>query len=259
MDAGAIERRLAKVLRILPGMILVLLALAYFFGGFSTSSDLSLLQKIFRWFFTLFIGVGPIIFIGFLFLINGLRNRSSKNRELSIKKLEYDDPFLLPAQEMHGFKIVFLTGRNPSFTGLTGDLYSADDVAICSLDSKHVPPVADCECGFYAYKDLKSALYELSINPGSFLVDVDLFGIGFSYTQGFRAESQLINHLTLPRRCMRCKTFPAKKFVTSYKVGFNSFAYWRWELRCGLCSFTYKDSDQMTPSEMSKALKVKLG
>lgn len=258
MDAASIERRLGKTLRVLPVITLTLLALAFFTGGFSDSAEPTLAQTFFRWLFTLFIGVVPIVFIGFLLLIDLLRSRAAKDLPKKNKKLFYEDPFNLPSQEMHGYKITFLTGRAPTFTGLTGDLYTADDAAKCALNPEHIPPVADCECGFYAYKDVRSAEHELSINPGSFLIDVDLFGVGFTYTRGFKAESQLINFIKLPKRCMRCKFFTPKKFVSSYKLGFNSFAYLKWDYRCGLCSYNFKEADCMSLEQMSQALRVDL-
>lgn len=258
MDSGAIDRGLGKSLRVLPFVTIIVLALAYFSGGFSNTTEPTLVQSFYRWLLTFFIGVGPIIFIGFLFLSDQLRNREHRKIEINRGKLDYKDPFDLPSQVMHGYKITFLTGRDPTFTGLTGDLYKADDVATCSLNPEHVPPVASCECGFHAYKDIRAAKYELSINPGSFLIDVDLFGVGFAYTRGFKAESQVVNFISLPRRCMRCKIFAPKRFVTSYKFGFNSFAYWRWEFRCRMCSYNFKEADCLSPTQISERLKTSL-
>lgn len=258
MDSASVERRLGKALRYLPVVVLFLLALAYLTGGFSSSSQPSLAKSIFQPLFTVFIGFGPVIFIAFLLLIEGLRRRSNKQQAANIGKLNYDNAFELPSQEMHGYKITFLTGRAPAFTGLTGDLYTSDAVAHCAPNPEHVPPVAGCECGFYAYKDIRTAEHELSINPGAFLIDVDLFGVGFSYSRGFKAESQVVNLLHLPKRCMRCKIFTPQRFVVSYKLNYNSFAYWRWEYRCGMCSYSFKEQDRLSAEQMSQALKVVL-
>jgi len=258
MDAASVERKLGRALRVMPMIVLALLALSMLTGGFSTSSEPSVIKKLSHFLFTVFIAVGPLIFIAAMLFIEHLRKVSAKNLAMHNSKLVYSDAFNLPSQEMHGYKIAFITDRPPTFAGLTGDRYTQDAAARCSLNTEHVPPVAGCECGFYAYNDIRRAHHELSINPGAFLIDVDLFGVGFTYTHGFKAESQLVNFLTLPKRCMRCKVLPAKKFVTTYKMNYVSYAYWKWEFRCSLCSYSFKDQDSMSIHQMSQALNTPL-
>jgi len=258
MDSASVERKLGRTLRVMPAVVLVLLALSFATGGFSTSSEPSAIKNLSHFLFTMFIAIGPVIFIAVLLLIEGLRRATEKKITTLSSKLVYDDAFNLPSQEMHGYKIAFITDRPPTFTGLTGDRYTQDAVAKCSLNSEHIPPVVGCECGFYAYNDIRRAHHELSISPGAFLIDVDLFGIGFSYTHGFKAESQLVNFLTLPKRCMRCKTLPARKFVVTYKMSYSAFAYWKWEFRCNLCSSSFKTRDTMSVEQMSNALNTPL-
>jgi hypothetical protein len=254
MDSASVERKLGRTLRVLPAVVLGLLALSFVTGGFSNSTEPSAIKNLSHFLFTLFIAVGPVVFIIILLVIERLRRVSEKNAKLLSNKLVYADAFDLPSQEMHGYKITFIADRPPTFTGLTGDRYTHDAVAKCSVDSQHVPPVAGCDCGFYAYNDIRRAHHELSINPGAFLIDVDLFGVGFTYTRGFKAESQLVNFLTLPRRCMRCKTLPPSKFVAIYKMGYASFAYWQWEYRCNICSYSFKEQNTMSVQQMSQAL-----
>lgn len=258
MDSASLERKLGRTLRVLPAVVLALLALSFATGGFSNASEQSTIKNLSHLLFTLFIAVGPVVFIAVLFLIEGLRRATEKNMASHSNKLDYADAFGLPSQEMHGYKIAFLTDRPPSFTGLTGDRYTHDAVAKCSVDAQHVPPIAGCNCGFYAYNDIRRAQHELSINPGAFLIDVDLFGVGFTYTRGFKAEAQLVNFLALPKRCMRCKILPPKKFVATYKLGYASFAYWQWEFRCNVCSYSFKEQDCLSIKQMSQALKTPL-
>lgn len=258
MDSASVERKLGRTLRVMPVVVLALLGLSIVTGGFSNSSEPSAIKNFSHFLFTMFIAVGPVIFIAVLLLIEHLRKVTDRNSTKHSNKLVYADAFDLPSQEMHGYKIAFITDRPPTFTGLTGDRYTRDEVAKCSLNTEHVPPVAGCECGFYAYNDIRRARHELSINPGAFLIDVDLFGIGFTYTRGFKAESQLVNFLTLPKRCMRCKTLPSKKFVANYKINYSSFAYWQWELRCNICSYSFKTQDCMSIEQMSQALSTPL-
>jgi hypothetical protein len=258
MDSASVERKLGRTLRVMPVVVLALLAVSIATGGFSNSSEPSAIRDLSHFLFTVFIAVGPLIFIAAMLLIERLRRVTAKNLAMHNSKLDYSDAFNLPSQEMHGYKIAFITDHPPTFAGLTGDRYTQDAAAKCLRNTEHVPPVAGCECGFYAYNDIRRAHHELSINPGAFFIDVDLFGVGFAYTHGFKAESQLVNFLTVPKRCMRCKTLPAKKFVAIYKMNYASFAYWQWEFRCSLCSYSFKEQDSMSIDEMSKALNTPL-
>lgn len=261
MDSGAAERKLGAFLPKFCLGSFIALALAFVFGGLSSGSDGSaplLLQNFTRQFFTLYILFVPIIFISYLLYIDYLGRQESKRAATGQHKLEYVDAFKLPSQDMHGYKIAFITGQLPTLTGLTGDLYVADDTAKCEMNRNHIPPVAGCDCGFYAYLDIRDAKHQLSINPLSFIIDVDLFGVGFAYSRGFRAESQVVNSMTLPRRCMRCKVFRPMRFVKSHKFTLNSFAYWRWEFRCQMCSYTHKEEDRLSKTQMSILLRIKM-
>jgi hypothetical protein len=139
---------------------------------------------------------------------------------------------------------------------LTGDSYSADDSAICEKFPEHTPPVASCECGFYAYSRLADAKFESSLNPGAFLLEVDLYGIGFKYESGYRAETQVVNKIFIPKRCMRCRILPPKVFVITYRMGYQNYSWMQWQVRCNICSLTFKDKDKLSISEMYRRLGV---
>lgn len=202
----------------------------------------------------LFVGVVPLLFIvGFIIIDRGT-NRARRTQTQS-EKLNYEMAFELPIERMHGYKLVYLTGQKPSLTGLTGDSYSSDATATCTLNPDHVPPVAECECGFYAYINRKEAEFERSIYPGAFLIEVDLFGVGFQYERGYRAESQVAQRLFTQPRCQRCHTLPSNIFVKSYQLGNNS-AWWRWEFRCKVCSNTFDQENKLSVAEMSQALQL---
>lgn len=261
MDSAAAERKLGQFLPKFCLGSFIALVLAFAFGGLSGGSDGSaplLLQNFSRQFFTLYILLVPILFIFYLLYIDYLGRQESKRAATGNSRLVYEDAFNLPNQEMHGYKVAFITGQMPTLTGLTGDLYVADDTARCASNRDHIPPVAGCDCGFYAYLDIRDAKHQLSINPSSFIIDVDLFGVGFAYSRGFRAESQLVNSMTLPGRCMRCKVFRPMRFVKSYKFGLNSYAYWRWEFRCQMCSYNFKEEDRLSQDQMSTVLGIKM-
>lgn len=250
------RKRFIRTLRIYPFIVLGLLAITFGMGGFSGQADAQLSQQVMRIASYFFIGVVPILIVTGFIIIGQASDAQYRNNNNNQSKFNYGDAFALPTEEMHGYKLAFLTGRIPTFTGLTGDIYAADASAGCTVDVEHTPPVINCECGFYAYKDRDDAEFERSINPGSFLLDVDLYGLGFVHRRGYRAESQVVNTLTIPKRCMRCKTLPAKVFVSTYKLGLANFTWWQWHVRCGLCSSSFKAQDVMSFAEMSQRLNV---
>ncbi len=233
-----------------------MLALAYLLGAFTHQKDPLIPQETVTTLLYAFIAIGPLfVIVGFISI--GLAgDRERKRTQQNQGRLAYQDPFDLPNEKMSGFKVVAITGLEPSLTGLTGDKYRADDSARCASNPEHVPPVADCECGFYAFKKIEDAKFELSISPGVFLIEVDLFGVGFEYADGYRAETQLVTRLVTPKRCMRCKTLPAHRFVKSFHLGYSDETWWQWQVRCKICSNTFKDSDRLTMSEMGQRLQI---
>jgi hypothetical protein len=255
VGASAKRQRLISWVRKYPLIAISVLAVAYLLGGFSQSDDSLIPKSVVTTFLYLFVGLVPLGFI-IAFIWVGRLGDIEKEQGRTSKTFGYNDPFDLPSEVMHGYKLALITGRNPTLTGLTGDRYLADAAAKCSVNKEHIPPVADCECGFYAYKELADAQFELSINPGAFLLDVDLFGIGFTYQGGYRAESQVVNYLAIPKRCMRCRILPVKVFVTSYKLGFEDNSWWQWQIRCGLCSSSFKAEDKLSIEQMARQLSV---
>lgn len=95
-----------------------------------------------------------LVILGFM-LVSILSDRELKQNAAKRNKFAYEDAFELPSQIMSGYKLALITGREPTLTGLTGDTYKADDSASCVSNPEHVPPVIDCECGFYVFKDVK--------------------------------------------------------------------------------------------------------
>ena len=252
------KQTLIKLLRFYPPSALGLLAIAYLLGGFTHQANPIFPQsEVLTALSIVMVAIPLLVILGFM-LVSILSDREQKHGVAKRNKFDYEDAFELPNEKMNGYKLALITGREPTLTGLTGDTYKADDSATCASNPEHVPPVVDCECGFYIFKDVKDAKFELSLNPGVFLIDVDLFGVGFEYERGFRAESQIVNHLTAPKRCMRCKMFRPKVFVATYKIGYTDQTWWQWGLRCGLCSYTFKEKDLLTIKQMSELLKVEI-
>ena len=249
--------RLIRLIRIYPLVVIGLLALVYLLGGFSEQSDQLIPKSALITLLYIFASVVPLLFIiGFIY-IGQAGNKVAKQSSNS-EKFNYQSAFDLPSEQMSGYKLALITGRPAILTGLTGDTYLADASASCSKDVNHVPPVADCECGFYAYRDLDEAAFELTVNPGSFLLAVDLYGVGFKYDRGYRAENQVVRGLKKPGRCQHCRTLPAKVFVTSYRMGYDNTTWWQWQLRCTLCSSSHKAADKLSIAQMEQVLSVKI-
>ena len=256
MDFAQNRRRLIRLIRIYPLIALGVLTLAYLLGAFSEQEDPLISQNVIITALYLFVGVVPLVFIIGFITVGKASDKAGLKNNKAHSKLNYNHAFDLPSEVMHGYKLAIITGRSPTLTGLTGDTYLSDASAKCSINKEHVPPVADCECGFYAYSDLTEAKFEGSINPGAFLLDVDLYGVGFKYARGYRAETQVVNELITPRRCQFCRILPAKVFVTTYKLGYDDTSWWQWQIRCVICSSTFKDADKLGVKEMSASLKL---
>jgi hypothetical protein len=256
MDLKRIKQEFIRLIRIYPLIAIALLLLAYLLGGFSQQINPLIPRPIVVAALCGLIVVVPLIviliFVGFSISEDRSRTRAAKN----LNALPEEDPFDLVHEKMSGFKIVALSGHTPTFTGVTGDTYAHDTNAVCKEFPDHVPPASGCECGFYAFKELRDAKFELSIHPGLFLIHVDLFGIGYAHKYGYRAESQRVNSLNFPKRCMRCKILPARVFVKSYKLGYGENAWWQWSVRCSACAKSVKAADTLTPEQMSQQLKV---
>lgn len=252
------KHRFIRFLRRYPFIALGLLIVIYLLGGFSEGKDTVVPRAFLMGVLYLLVLVVPVVISGILIALGVGEDRARRRNVKNLENLLEEDPFTLAHENMGGFKVVGLTGEFPTFTGITGDRYLKDDSATCSQWPEHVPPVSNCECGFYAFKSLGDAQFELSINPGLFLVEVDLFGLGFEHRYGYRAESQRVNSLTLPPRCMRCKTLPARIFVKSFKIGYGDDFWWQWAIRCLLCARPVRTEHKKTISQMSQDLQVRI-
>lgn len=258
MNSSQIKKTFIISLRLYPLFIGALFLLGFLLGAFSGRKDSILGKDAFYTILEVVLLLVPIgAMIAFLFIGNNSDKeykRNSQNQE----NFNFEDAFSLPNEKMHGYKLANIVGREPTFMGLTGDLYNSDDTSKCEAYPEHVPPVKDCQCGFHAFKNLGEATFERSIYRTAFLFDVDLYGLGFEYQRGFRAESQVINQMLAPTRCMFCKTLPAKKFVAKYEFEEHQPSMWRWQLRCNLCSILFKPENTLSIDQMSERLKIKI-
>ena len=256
MSNSRSKRRFIRLLRLYPVFLLALVGVIFLLGGFSDNPNAFLPKSFSYTIFLILLVVAPIgAMLGFI-IIGRTADREFLQNSVEQDKFEIKDPFELPNEVMHGYKLAGISGRVPTLIGITGDLYGADDSAKCGVNPDHVPPVKDCQCGFHAYKELSEAAFELSTHRNTFLFDVDLYGLGFVYKRGYRAETQVVNRLIAPKRCMLCKTLKATRFITKYEFSGQDVGLWRWQMRCATCSLFTKTADQMSIDEMAQRLKI---
>ncbi len=148
MSVSSQRQRLIKWVRRYPVIALSALALGYLLGGFSETDDGPIPQQIVITALYLFISLVPLGFIIAFLVVGRLGDLESAANKEKQSNLTYQDAFDLPSQIMHGYKLAMVTGRSPTLTGLTGDRYLSDAQAVCSENPEHIPPVAECECGF---------------------------------------------------------------------------------------------------------------
>lgn len=226
-------------------------------GGFNNQGHKSIRSDIFiNLLSIIFVGVVPLFFI-LSFILVGQNIDKNKRKKIPSDDFMPIDAFTVPHEEMQGFKLAYITGASPTLTGLTGDIYKSDDSAHCDINPEHVPPVVNCECGFYAYSEKSEADFEMTIYPGSFVLHVDLFGLGFRYKRGYRAESQVVRRLFTPKRCQHCHILPGRVFVKTYRLANDSY-WWKWEYRCSACSFSFDSQDKLEKEELESILKTKV-
>jgi hypothetical protein len=57
---------------------------------------------------------------------------------------------------------------------------------------------------------------------------------------------------------MRCRILPPAVFVTTYRLGYDDISWWQWQMRCVICSSSFKDEDKLTIEQMSDKLALKI-
>jgi hypothetical protein len=256
VNPAHLRKKLIRAVRLYPLITLIVLAIGYLAGGFSEYKDPLIPRNLVVLGLSIYIFLAPALYIIGFILVGYASDQERLGINNNQERLNYSDAFDLPLEKMQGYKLAVITEREPTLRGLTGDSYNADDSAVCTKFPEHTPPVASCECGFYAYRDLNDAKFEGSLNPGAFLLKVDLYGIGFIYEAGYRAESQVVNEIIMPKRCMRCRILSPKIFVVSYRMGYQNNSWMQWQLRCHVCSITFKEIDKLSISEMYRLLKI---
>jgi len=258
MRVGRLKRAFIVGLKVYALIIIGLLAVGYVLGEFSDKGHPVLAKDTFYAILTIvYITIALSAMVAFAFIGRASDREFLRNSE-NQENFNFQDAFMLPDERMHGYKLARIVGRVPTFMGLTGDLYTSDASAHCGVNPDHVPPVKGCQCGFHAFKELREASREQSSHRTAFLFDVDLYGLGFIYQRGFRAETQVINQMILPKRCMLCKIFPAKRFIVKYEFSNSLGGYWEWQIRCHLCSSATKAEDRLAIEDMAQKLGIEI-
>ena len=133
VGASAKRQKVIKWVRRYPLIAISVLLIAYLLGGFSQSDDGLIPKSVVTTFLYLFVGLVPLGFI-IAFIWVGRLGDIEKEQGRTSNTFGYNDPFDLPSEAMHGYKLALITGRNPTLTGLTGDRYLADSAAKCSVN-----------------------------------------------------------------------------------------------------------------------------
>lgn len=88
-------------------------------------------------------------------------------------------------------------------SGTVGVTIGSDDEARCFKHAEHLPPVANCACGFFARSRAES-LVLYARYPFSHLLEVELTGRTIIGRGEMRAQHQRILRLLLLPHCYRC-------------------------------------------------------
>lgn len=150
--------------------------------------------------------------------------------------------------------------------------YGVEAVARCNYWDHHMPPVADCRCGFSAFQAQLTALQyrqkiSRKITPqlithNLVVLRVSLSGNVLEHSSVdvpgvmYRGHQQKVEAVFLPKKCARCQQRAAVAAVTDEIVVFGgAYAYLRPTCRrhVGLESPTF------TPAQLARLAKVEVG
>lgn len=81
---------------------------------------------------------------------------------------------------------------------------SFKNFGVCIKDKFHIPPVLECECGFYSFKSLNLALEYSYYYKNSFVFLVNLFGEIIEHDIGYRSRELDITSVILGDTCYLC-------------------------------------------------------
>lgn len=89
------------------------------------------------------------------------------------------------------------------FGGLSFGEFTTSSVAVCEQKFSHSAPDEDCDCGFYAFKELSKAIDVSSHSRALLLIQVEFFGKIVEHDFGMRAEHQVIEKIYLNSKCSK--------------------------------------------------------
>lgn len=114
-----------------------------------------------------------------------------------------------------------------SFKGLNISkiVYPRDAFATCIKDQFHLPPVWECECGFYSFKDLVDAQEYTVFHKGALVAEIELYGEIIEHDIGYRSREISIKEIYIPKVCSykQCSSN-----TISIKIGVKDYG-WRCE------------------------------
>jgi len=110
-------------------------------------------------------------------------------------------PFEGLISESTGWKVSYLSDVfSKTFVGYSKVPFTTDARFTCKKDF-HITPHPGCICGFHAYYDKCTAIFNLERWRPLLLLEVEFYGDIIQYSKGIRASEQVIKSLHLPSRC----------------------------------------------------------
>ena len=146
-------------------------------------------------------------------------------------------------QDASGWKVAKLC--DPilgKFKGYAFGTYLLSDSAKCGKNRHHESPYAGCDCGFYAMKERHKALYLMERWRSLVLLKVELYGIIYEHSEGYRSQEQEVVSMGIASRCGR----PWCKGVTAGMTKSRSI----WRSACA----RHLEGDYVTLAKMRSAM-----
>ena len=110
-------------------------------------------------------------------------------------------PFEGLVTESTGWKVSYLSDVfSKTFEGYSNVPFTTDSRFTCKIDF-HITPHPGCVCGFHAYYEKNTAIFNLERWRPLLLLEVEFYGDIIQYSKGLRASEQVIKSLHLPSRC----------------------------------------------------------
>ena len=139
--------------------------------------------------------------------LRALRRRVRRRRWIGVPETSLDEP--IRAVKRARLRLAW-DGQAATLSGLTlGCRYDVEDDARCPRGC--VRPADGCDCGFYALRpEAETEVFGPNrrlLRATSVRLDVELSGAVLEYDLGYRAQSQRVLRVAVPKLCASCLRF----------------------------------------------------